>query len=112
MTSRLARSQDTNEWIFLIWGRPKEIACRNPETGVEDFTANIHAAVANIGVDVLRRAQISVPRREAECRTADTKNTCVSAVFCVGTRCTLLKCLSSHVRSANSFHVRHSVTYS
>jgi hypothetical protein len=99
-----ARSPDLNPPDFFLWGQLKKIVYRDLLTDMEDLTAKFHAAVATIDADMLRRVQASVQRRAVACwrlHGGQLNTYCnyhplsyVSAVFCVGKRCTLLKCLS------------------
>jgi hypothetical protein len=100
-----ARLSDLDPVDFFLWGHLKEIVYRDPPTDMEDFTEKFHAAVATIDADMLRRVQASIPRRAVACRRMRGGHfeyfcnyrplSYVSAVICVGKRCTLLKCCLS-----------------
>jgi hypothetical protein len=99
------RSPDLNPLDFFLWGHLKEIVYRDPPTDVEHLTAKfmlLWRPLMQTCYEVCKLVFHDVRLHVGECMV-DTLNTnCyyrplsyVSAVFCVGKRCTLLKCCLS-----------------
>jgi hypothetical protein len=96
-----ARSPNLN---FFLWGHLKEVVYRDP-TDMEDLTAKfllLWLPLMHTCYDVRKLVFHDVRLHVGECIVGIWKTYCnyrplsyVSAVFCVGKRCTLLKCCLS-----------------